>query len=75
MDPIPGIRIPAEQLSPETLENLLEEFVTRDGTELTDARQKIAQVRAQLDDGRAEIWFDPQTRTCNIVLAGTHPGS
>ena len=58
----PGIRIPPEQLSPETLRGVIEECVTRDGTELTEARTKVEEVFALLRLGEVEIWFDPGTR-------------
>ena len=62
-----GIRIPFEQLPPATLAAVIEEFVTRDGTEMTDARRKIDQVTEQLRCGEAEVWFDQVTKTCNIL--------
>ena len=62
-----GIRIPFEQLPPATLEAVIEEFVTRDGTEMTEARRKIDQVTEALRCGEAEVWFDQVTKTCNIL--------
>ena len=62
-----GIRIPPDQLAPEALRGVIEEFVTRDGTELTDAKTKIEEVEERLRRGEAEIWFDRVTRSCNIV--------
>ena len=67
MEPEPGIRIQPEQLTPEALRRVIEEFVTRDGTELTDSQTKIDEVTELLRRGEAEIWFDPATRTCNLV--------
>jgi len=64
-----GIRIPPAALSPETLRGVIEEFVTRDGTNLAEADLKIRQVQAQLSRGTVEIWFDEETRTCNLVVA------
>lgn len=61
-----GIQIPAEALEPETLRNLIEEFVTRDGTEFTDSEVKIARVQTALQRGTVEIWFDPTTKTCSL---------
>lgn len=63
----PPIRIAPDQLEAATLRSVLEEFVTRDGTELSDLDSKIAAVRALLESGGADIWFDPETGTCNIV--------
>lgn len=62
-----GIRIPHAELALETLRNLVLELVTRDGTELTEGDRKVEEVLALLNSGRAEIWFDGDSRTCNLV--------
>jgi hypothetical protein len=66
-----GIEIPLDRVNPETLHNLISEFVTREWEELGDASftldQKIAQVRQQLKDRKAKLVFDLNTNTCNIV--------
>ena len=62
-----GIRIPFEQLPRATLASVIEEFVTRDGTEMTDARRKIDQVTELLRRGEVEVGFDQGTKTCNIL--------
>ena len=59
--------IPHDRLSPEALRGVIEEFVTRDGTELTDADRRIEQVRRQLERGTVVITYDEQTKTCSIV--------
>jgi uncharacterized protein YheU (UPF0270 family) len=65
--------IPHQQLSVEALSGLIEEFVTRDGTDSGYTRgslaENVAMVRRQLDAGRAVIVFDSRTNTCNIVPA------
>lgn len=61
--------IPYERLSPEALHGVIEEFVTRDGTDLDDAEAKIAQIMEQLRRGLAVITFDERTGSCNIVPA------
>ena len=68
-EPIPesGIRIPCERLPSATLHSVIEEFVTRDGTEMTDSAVKIESVLRQLRSGEVEVWFDSETRTCNIL--------
>lgn len=66
-EPLPPVRIDPEQLSPEALRGVLEEFVTRDGTDLHEAESKLRQVSALLARGAVELWFDPETRTCNLV--------
>jgi hypothetical protein len=66
------IAIPYDQLSPATLASVIEEFVTRDGTDYGKAdvplQQKVDQVKKQLKAGNAIIMFDKSTQTCNIVL-------
>ena len=69
-----AIPIPYTALSEDALARLIEEFVTRSGTdygaeEATLAR-RIADVRRQLERGEAVIVFDPDTETANIVSAG-----
>lgn len=62
------LRIPHHELSPDTLDALIEEFVTRDGTDLTEAPRSVDQVRRLLDAGKAVIAFDEDTESCNILL-------
>jgi hypothetical protein len=70
--------IPYKQLSPEALSGLIEEFVTRDGTDSGYTRgslsENVAMVRRQLDAGQAMIVYDNRTHTCNIKPADTVPG-
>jgi len=61
--------VPYQRLSPEALRGVIEEFVTRDGTEFSDVAVKVEQVRRQLEQGTAVIVYDPNTRTCNVVPA------
>tara|TARA_R110002073_G_scaffold176276_1_gene333984 strand:- start:18 stop:239 length:222 start_codon:yes stop_codon:yes gene_type:complete len=65
--PEPGIRIPFERLPMATLRSVIEEFVTRDGTEMTDSAVKIESVLRQLRSGEVEVWYDSETQTCNIL--------
>lgn len=62
------LRIPHQQLTDETLNGLIEEFVTRSGTDLSDALGSIEQVRKLLDQGKAVITFDEDEESCNILL-------
>lgn len=66
---MPPIKIDHRELTPDTLTGVIEEFVTRDGTELSDADQKVRQVHELLRRGEVELWFDEETRTCNILPA------
>lgn len=69
MQPPSGLHIPHDQLTPEALRGVIEEFVTRDGTELSEAAAKIAQVEEFLRRGEVQVWFDGESRTCNIALS------
>lgn len=67
------LRIPHRQLSPRALAGLIEEFVTRDGTDsgytAKTLAENVALVRRQLDAGEAVIVFDTRRQTWNIVPA------
>ena len=66
-----GVLIPHDQLSSEALQGLIEEFVTRNGTDNGDTRTTLAQnvkmVMGQLERGEAVILYDHITQTANIV--------
>lgn len=72
-DESPVTEIPAEALSEEVLRRLVEEFVTRDGTDYGDVEasldQKVEQVLAQIDAGEVKIVFDPETESANLTTA------
>jgi uncharacterized protein YheU (UPF0270 family) len=74
-----GTELSPDQLSPEALRGLIEEFVTRDGTDYgtveRSVEEKITQVSAQLASGEARLVFDPDTQTTNIVVARDLPKS
>jgi len=62
--------IPHDKLPPDTLKGVIEEFVTRDGTDYGEIEvpleQKVNQVYKELQSGRALILFDTVSQTCNI---------
>jgi uncharacterized protein YheU (UPF0270 family) len=66
-----AIKLPYDQLSPEALQGVIEEFVTRDGTDYGEVEMplgtKIAQVMAQLRSGKAVIVFDQETDSGTIL--------
>lgn len=66
------MEIPYQRLSQEALENLVEEFVLREGTDYGHGEwtleQKVHGVIQQLRQGRAKVVFDADRETCNIVL-------
>ena len=73
------MRIPVESLSHEAVEGLIEEFVTRDGTEYGSREhtleEKAATVRGQLARGEVVIVFDPTTESANIVPNDSNRGT
>jgi uncharacterized protein YheU (UPF0270 family) len=74
-----GVELAPDQLSAEALRCLVEEFVTRDGTDYgaveRSVEEKTAWVHAQLASGEARLVFDPTTQTANIVMARDLPTS
>jgi uncharacterized protein YheU (UPF0270 family) len=66
-----GIIIPHDRLSQEALQGLIEEFVTRDGTDTgyTDGslEENVELVMRQLQRGDVVIVFNEVTGTANIV--------
>ena len=72
------VEIPADRLSREALDGLIEEFVTREGTDYGDQEftldDKKAAVVRQLDRGDVVVVFDSESETCNIVPKDTRNG-
>ena len=68
---VPFVEIPSSELSTEALAGVVEEFITREGTDYghTDhsLEQKMSAVYRQLDRGEVVIVFAPESQTCNIV--------
>ena len=72
-----GVDVPYEQITPTTLRTLIEEFVSREWSELADSGythdQKVEQVMQQLRSRSAKIVYDLTSETCNIVPSeGSH---
>ena len=65
------MRVPHTQLPPDVLQRVLEDFVTRGGTDdgQIDAtlEQRVAQVLAQLVRGEAALDWDAETESINII--------
>lgn len=63
--------VPWESLSEDALRGVVEEFVTREGTEYgvheVPLQQKIADVLTQLRSGHAAIVFDPELESVSII--------
>jgi hypothetical protein len=66
------MKIPYTELSSETLRNIIDEFVTREGTDYGQEHsleEKASQVLELLRQNKVLITFDPVSETCSIVSA------
>ena len=65
-------RIPVNKLSTEALQGVIEEYISRDGTDYGDIEVsleiKFRQVKDKLENGSAVLIFDDETSTINIFL-------
>jgi uncharacterized protein YheU (UPF0270 family) len=68
----PPVEIPYTDLSADALRGVIESFVLREGTEYGEREvsleRKVADVLRQLERGEAQIVFDPNTETVDIVV-------
>jgi uncharacterized protein YheU (UPF0270 family) len=66
-------KIPVNRLSSEALQSVIEEFISRDGTDYGEieapTETKFRQVKYKLENGLAVLIFDDETETTNIFLA------
>jgi len=64
--------IPANKLSSHALKGVIEEFISRNGTDYgaieASLETSLMQVKAKLKDGSAVLVFDDETETTNIFL-------
>lgn len=68
--------IPHTLLDTEVLQNLIEDFVTREGTDNGDdtpLTTRVERVRYALDRYQAVIVFDADTQQCMLALAEDVP--
>ncbi len=66
----PTMLIPYDQLQAETLTLLIEDFVTRDGTDNGDdtpLETRVLRVRQALAKGQAFILFDLESQQCQLL--------
>lgn len=65
--------VPWEQVPSESLRNLVEEFVTRDGTDYGEQEisleTRVGRVMQQLRRAEVVIWFDGVTETITLMTA------
>ncbi len=68
-----GLVVPHDSLQPETLRAVVEEFVTREGTEYGRSDhsldEKVERVMDQLSRGDAHVTFDSETGSVSIIPA------
>lgn len=66
-----GIEIPLDRINPDTLQRMIEEFVTREWADLGDdgftLEMKVGQVRRQLQERTAAVLYDLANESWNIV--------
>lgn len=63
--------IPHTSLDPEVLNNLIESVILREGTDYgkqeLSLEEKVALVRTQLDNGKAQIEYSEEHESVNII--------
>jgi hypothetical protein len=68
------MKIPWQSLSEAALAGLIQEFVTREGTEYGavefNLEEKTLQVKFQIQAGEALIEFDVETQTTSVTVVG-----
>jgi len=66
-----SLEIPLDRINPETLRMMIEEFVTREWSELTDSDhtldEKVEQVMQQLKNKRVRVVYDNISESWNII--------
>lgn len=69
--PEEGVEVPYERLDPKTLQNMIQEFVTRDGADWGEVggalEDKVAQVMRQLRGRQVKVVFELKSQSVNIV--------
>jgi uncharacterized protein len=68
---VSAVEIPWRELSDAALQGVIEEFVTREGTEYGEREvplaTKVAQVRRQLERAELRLFFDEDSSTCQLL--------
>lgn len=64
--------IPYQELESETLTNVIESIILREGTDYGEVElslsEKVELVRRQLDEGKARLEYSEEHETVNIIL-------
>ena len=76
-EPGEPIVVPHSQLPAQTLRAVVESFVLREGTEYGERDftldEKVAHVLAQRERGLAQVVFEPESQSVNIVMVAPAP--
>jgi uncharacterized protein len=71
-EPAEPVVVPHEQLPAQTLRAVIESFVLREGTEYGtrefSLEEKVAHVIGQLERGVAQVIFEPDSQSVDIVM-------
>lgn len=63
--------VPHQQISPSALQGLIEEYITRDGTDYGaqefSLEQKVQQVQQQIERGEVVVVFDAATESVSLL--------
>lgn len=66
-----GVEVPYQHLDPETLQRMIQDFVSRDGADWAETgctlEDKVRQVLQQLERKQIKIVVDLRSETANIV--------
>ncbi|MGC1389297.1 MAG: YheU family protein [Steroidobacteraceae bacterium] len=70
-DPHGAVVVPHTELKAELLRSIIESFVLREGTDYGEREfsleDKVRRVKLQIERGEAQILYDPQTESVDIV--------
>lgn len=68
-----GVEIPYQQIDPDTLRRMIQEFVTRDGADWAETgctlEDKVEQVLGQLHNRQVKVVFDLTSQTANLITS------
>ena len=71
------MKVPVDAVPERSLINMLEEFVTRDGTDYGErevpVRERVIQVHRLLERGEIVIWYDETTETLSLFARDQIP--
>jgi len=71
-----AMNIPFQDLEAETLTAIIEEFISREGTDYgsheISLEQKVQQVINQLQSGKIVVTFDPESQSCDLHVVAAH---